>query len=218
VILICCHAHSFRTEHVPYGGGWQSFVNAPSRTEILEPGTTHVAIGFVDLGGLAAACEMLTAREPELADVADFAAAYSGSSSSSRQGNWMEGLRRQLGVEPLRWVGYEMSAYCVSKTLVVLQMVEQGAAVDEILQVRRWAPPSSRTVFGRCQGKGAAGGCCVASVNHPKTAHFHDACTRLSQRAATAATAVAVSLPGSLFFYEWSFSKWHVATLYAPCD
>jgi hypothetical protein len=50
----------------------------------------------------------------------------------------MEGLGQQLGVEPLCWVGYEMSAYCVGKTLVVLKMAEQGAAVDEILQVRSY--------------------------------------------------------------------------------
>lgn len=41
---------SFRKEFPPYGGGWQSFVNAPSRKEVLSLGSTHVAIGFVDLG------------------------------------------------------------------------------------------------------------------------------------------------------------------------
>lgn len=91
-----------------------------------------MAIGFVDLGGLAAACELLPARDPEALRMALLGEActaaggsFSGSSSSSRI------------LQPLRWVGYEMSAYSVAKTLVILEMMEQGAAVNDTLQVRR---------------------------------------------------------------------------------
>ncbi|KAK9804206.1 hypothetical protein WJX72_001253 [[Myrmecia] bisecta] len=35
---------------------FHSFGNVPARKEILTPGTTHVAVGFLDLGSLAAAC------------------------------------------------------------------------------------------------------------------------------------------------------------------
>ena len=37
--------------------------------------------------------------------------------------------------KPLKWVGYEASAYCVAKTAVVVAMIESGAAKEEILQV-----------------------------------------------------------------------------------
>lgn len=36
---------------------------------------------------------------------------------------------------PLRWVGFEMSAYACAKTAVIACMLSQGAAVDEVLQV-----------------------------------------------------------------------------------
>lgn len=161
-MLPCCPLllPSFAQEYGIYGGPWQSFVNAPSRTEILSPGTTHVAIGFVDLGGLAAACEVMAAREPLLAQLAQLGAnlaagsSTSGSGSNTRSGSgggsssssksltpqelqeqFLQSLSSKTGLKPLRWVGYEQSAYCVAKTLVLLQMVEQGAAVDGVLQV-----------------------------------------------------------------------------------
>ena len=37
--------------------------------------------------------------------------------------------------KPLRWVGYEASAYCVAKTAVVVAMVESGASTEQIMQV-----------------------------------------------------------------------------------
>lgn len=40
---------------------FHSFSNAPVRAEVLTPGTTHVAIGFLDLGGLAAAMQLMEA-------------------------------------------------------------------------------------------------------------------------------------------------------------
>eukprot|EP00873_Tetraselmis_striata_P022560 jgi/Tetstr1/442824/TSEL_030907.t1 len=39
------------------------------------------------------------------------------------------------GGGPLRWVGFEMSAYACAKTAVIACMLSQGAAVDEVLQV-----------------------------------------------------------------------------------
>ena len=36
---------------------------------------------------------------------------------------------------PLKWSGYEASAYCVAKTAVVVAMIESGAAKEEIIQV-----------------------------------------------------------------------------------
>jgi len=126
-----------------YNGPLQSFGNAPARNEILTWGKTHVAIGFVDLGGLAAACEMLTSRDDDLkAALAGADSVTAGSSSSSGSGSCSskpsaaaEGV---AGRQPLQWVGYEMSPYCVAKALVVLQMVEQGAALDNILQASKW--------------------------------------------------------------------------------
>jgi hypothetical protein len=79
--------------------------------EALMFGTTHVAIGFVDLGGLAASSQLLevAANSP------------AGSSRTRKQ---------------LRWVGYEMSAVCVAKTLVLLEMMQGTASnVDQVLQV-----------------------------------------------------------------------------------
>ena len=45
--------------------------------------------------------------------------------------NWEEWSREK----PLKWVGYEASAYCVAKTAVVVAMIESGAAKEEIMQV-----------------------------------------------------------------------------------
>ena len=37
--------------------------------------------------------------------------------------------------DPLTWVGYEVSPYCVAKTLVIWTMLVQEADANEILQV-----------------------------------------------------------------------------------
>jgi hypothetical protein len=44
-------------------------------------------------------------------------------------------LEEWTPARPLKWIGYEASAYCVAKTAVVVAMVEVGATADEILQV-----------------------------------------------------------------------------------
>jgi hypothetical protein len=87
--------------------GFHSFGTVAGRKEVLTPGETHVSVGFLDLGGLAAAC------------VAGWDEADGGN---------MEG-----GV--LQWVGYEASPYCVAKTEVVAEMMRGGVATDHILQV-----------------------------------------------------------------------------------
>jgi hypothetical protein len=36
---------------------------------------------------------------------------------------------------PIKWVGYDMSAYSVAKTLILIQMLQQRASTDDILLV-----------------------------------------------------------------------------------
>ena len=74
-------------------------------------GTTHVAVGFLDLGSLATVC---------LA--------------------WQECIPSARGTGPLRWVGYDSSPYAVAKTLVIAAMLQSGCVVDQILQVSNCAP------------------------------------------------------------------------------
>jgi hypothetical protein len=88
-----------------------SFTNVPAHLPGLQLGTTHVAVGFLDLGNLAAACVEL--RQQWLAQRA------AGDSS----------------ILALRWVGYDSSPYCVAKTMVVAHMIRTGADVDTVLQV-----------------------------------------------------------------------------------
>ena len=78
-----------------------SYTNEPVRSEILTAGTTHVAVGFTDLGMI----------------------------------HSVKFLDEWTRDNPLRWVGYEASAYCVAKTAVIVGMVESGAGCDEIVQV-----------------------------------------------------------------------------------
>jgi hypothetical protein len=84
---------------------WHSFGNATVEKETITCGSTHVAIGFVDLGTLLHAQLVTKDNQP----------VSSG--------------------EPIRWVGYEMSAYACAKTMVITQMLLQGAPTDTILQV-----------------------------------------------------------------------------------
>jgi hypothetical protein len=93
----------------------QSFGNVALSGEILSLGTVHIAVGFVDLGSLAAGVACW-----EMGDAAGRAAA------------------RPRGPGPLRWVGYEVSAPCVAKALVVVEMVKQGSPEMEVLQVGGW--------------------------------------------------------------------------------
>jgi hypothetical protein len=90
---------------------------------MLTPGTTHVAVGFVDLGSLAASC-----RANELRQASSNSSSSSSSASAGGDGS--------SSSPPLRWVGYEVSVFAVAKALVLLQMMRQVADTDCILQVR----------------------------------------------------------------------------------
>lgn len=71
-------------------------------------GTTHVAVGFLDLSTLCTG-------------VAGWGDEVETQPSSQK--------------ERLRWVGVDSSPGCVAQALVVAQMLRSGAAVDQILQV-----------------------------------------------------------------------------------
>lgn len=72
----------------------------------------------MDLGGLAASCKLLVEHHRLDAD--------------DTQGYR---LRTAAAGGPLRWVGYEMSAYAVAKSLVLLEMICQNALNESLLQV-----------------------------------------------------------------------------------
>ena len=88
-----------------------SFGNVPplGGEKAVQPGQTHVAVGFADLGLLAAGTLEWPAAEKLL----------------------------QAGCQPLRWVGYDVSATSVAKALVVAEMLRTGgeALTDAVLQV-----------------------------------------------------------------------------------
>jgi hypothetical protein len=44
-------------------------------------------------------------------------------------------ITQQPSSNPLRWIGYESSAYCVAKTLVISEMFRSGSSPEAILQV-----------------------------------------------------------------------------------
>jgi hypothetical protein len=83
----------------------QPFNNAPCQPQKLEYGKLHVAIGFVDFGFL-----LFSKYDPEL-------------------------LFFKNKSNPIRVLGYEASAYCVTKSLVVYDLMKMGVAEDLILQV-----------------------------------------------------------------------------------
>ncbi|GFR47524.1 hypothetical protein Agub_g9242 [Astrephomene gubernaculifera] len=95
---------------------------------------THVAVGFGDLGSLAAAVglpEWDPQVEAAVREVVE--AARSGAAGGGGGGSSSSPAAPQL----LRWVGYEASAYTVAKTLVLERMLRSGgpAATDYVLQV-----------------------------------------------------------------------------------
>ena len=110
-----------------------SFNNTPCLNERISPGTTHVGVGFVDLGGLSASLLQ-----------------------------WGEGELQSALQAPLKWVGYDASPYAIAKTLVIKHIIEAGAAVDDILQVwgmgRRVIICINGKRFPRC-GTPQRGGC-----------------------------------------------------------
>ena len=78
-----------------------SFANEACHSIILTPGTTHVAVGFTDLGLFHSA-------------------------------NFNKPISKE---KPLKWIGYESSAYCVAKTAVIVAMLSLGASSEHVLQV-----------------------------------------------------------------------------------
>ncbi|MEW5302765.1 MAG: hypothetical protein WDW36_005513 [Sanguina aurantia] len=122
-----------------------SFSNVIARKESLSAGTTHVAVGFLDLGNLSAALQLWPEEEEEAEDPPSASASAAaaagrqrrasphtpGGVSSSGGGGGGGGGRRQ----PLRWVGFDLSPYCVAKTMVISKMLTTGASVDALLQV-----------------------------------------------------------------------------------
>ena len=78
-----------------------SFSNQANRSEILTPGTCHVAVGFTDL-------------------------------SIFNRAKYNKKLSKN---KPLRWIGYEASAFCVAKTAIIATMMSMNAPTDDILQV-----------------------------------------------------------------------------------
>jgi hypothetical protein len=88
-----------------------SFGNTAVVGEFLTPGTTHVAVGFTDLSGVAAAVLQWEER-----------------GARARGG--------RSGV--LRWVGYEASPVSVAKALVVTSMMLEGEPEEAVLQVGGW--------------------------------------------------------------------------------
>jgi hypothetical protein len=117
-------------------GNYQSFTNVAARAELLTPGTTHVAVGFVDLGSLAASCRAIELRQAISSSSARHHSSGSSSSSSASAGGSSSSVEGGSSSSPLRWVGYEVSAFAVAKALVLLQMMRQAADTDCILQVR----------------------------------------------------------------------------------
>jgi hypothetical protein len=107
---------------LPYSGNHliHSFSNVASIGEFMMPGSTHVAVGFVDLSQLAAAVARWDEEGFKLLRY-----------QQQQQGEGGEGG----GQVPLKWVGYEASAPAVAKTLVVCEMLRQGAAAEEVTQV-----------------------------------------------------------------------------------
>ncbi|MEW5312496.1 MAG: hypothetical protein WDW38_004127 [Sanguina aurantia] len=104
---------------------------AARQNQNLTDGTTHVAVGFLDLGGL---CASLRAWEKER-----FAAESTAPKTPSC------GMRNhQPGT--LRWIGFDKSLYTVVKTSIIAQMLKMGADTDVIVQVWYSAAWSAATL------------------------------------------------------------------------
>eukprot|EP00775_Hariotina_reticulata_P007641 gene7641-7843_t len=101
----------------PYCGAYQSYTNTFAKPELRALNASHISAGFVDLGSLAASCELHVGMSGRPAS--DIAA-------------WKAMVAAAGG--PMRWVGYDISAYAVAKTLVLLEMVQQDATADQLLQ------------------------------------------------------------------------------------
>lgn len=88
------------------------FSSVPQHALPIQRGDKHVAVGFVDLGVLA---ETLAAQHAQ-----------------QQRG---EGKSKCSDKLPLRWVGVEKSSFCCAKALVIVRMIQDGAAADCVVQV-----------------------------------------------------------------------------------
>uniref|UniRef100_A0A0G4I8I8 Uncharacterized protein n=1 Tax=Chromera velia CCMP2878 TaxID=1169474 RepID=A0A0G4I8I8_9ALVE len=97
-----------------------NFANNPNRPEYLFLGTTHVAVGFNDLGSL------LNAQLFQ-------------KSSQKRAELWGERGESSLAggssVPPLRFVGLEKSEFSVAKSRVIVEMLRSDCPLSHVLQV-----------------------------------------------------------------------------------
>ncbi|MEW5312491.1 MAG: hypothetical protein WDW38_004122 [Sanguina aurantia] len=131
---------SSASEHILH-----SFSNVIARKESLSAGTTHVAVGFLDLGNLSAALQLWPEEEEEAEDppsASASAAAAAGRQSSSagshagrRQQQRRRRRRRRRQHPAAALGGLDLSSYCVAKTMVISKMLTTGASVDALLQV-----------------------------------------------------------------------------------
>jgi hypothetical protein len=136
----------------------QSFSNTHSGNVYMLPSSTHVSVGFVDLGELAAAVSQWEGEQPlqkqpggipwpQAQDTTPESAVSvkqllqrafeldHNSSSSSSSSSTSGSNTSQSAVGPLQWLGYDASPYAVAKTAVLLEMMKQGAETDAVLQV-----------------------------------------------------------------------------------
>ena len=112
-----CDPKAFQTMYIPTI--LQTFSNCSYSPGEVRVGQTHVSIGFVDLGSL-----IYNDLISEAPTTGSASAAGGGGAGATGDG--------AVGVH--RWVGYERSAYCVAKTLVVAELMRTSTA-EIVLQV-----------------------------------------------------------------------------------
>ena len=126
---------------------------------MLTPGTTHVAVGFVDLGDLASACTLFKGADLKTKPLRYcisnrnlvticYCPGTTGTHPSMHLLGGLLPISASLNSGLLllvpctcaalhcSWLGYEVSAYSVAKTLIVHQMLMDGAPAETVLQVR----------------------------------------------------------------------------------
>ena len=123
-------------------------------------GTTHVAVGFTDLGPLLWAN---VTRPPD------------ANMPSQLPANAIGPRELPAAKKPLQWVGYETSEYACAKAAVLHRMMLQGADVDHILQVPCSASlllafiPLSHSLDG-APLRSHPSALCLTHANNPTTA------------------------------------------------
>lgn len=93
----------------------------------------HLSVGFTDLGVLAATLAMHEQHDTDRSD--SISAPCMGSAESRSPGD------SQSDKEVLRWVGVDTLPHACAKTLVLVQMLLNNAAIESTVQVRHGMPP-----------------------------------------------------------------------------